>query len=173
MGAGVETAKEVKIFGLHRFLIARYRELADRYFRANRSLARRRAAWGTLLAALGTLGYYAAYGFIAWNTVRGEFSIGDLTFLAGSFRRLRQPGRRAGALPGRPVLVLRDRARDRLEAGRRAGAAADRPRLRVRERRLPLPGGGALGAARARLRAPRTAATSPTTTSPTCARTSA
>jgi ATP-binding cassette subfamily B protein len=35
---------------------------------------------------LGTLGYYVAYGYIAWRTVRGEFSIGDLTFLAGSFR---------------------------------------------------------------------------------------
>ena len=48
------------------------------------------AAWGTVLAALGTLGYYVAYAYIAWRTVRGDFTIGDLTFLAGSFRRLRQ-----------------------------------------------------------------------------------
>ncbi|MDR7192850.1 ABC transporter ATP-binding protein [Luteimonas terrae] len=89
-GASLETAKEVKIFGLHRFLIDRYRTLADGFFRANRSLARRRAVWGTLLAALGTLGYYVAYAYIAWRTVRGDFTIGDLTFLAGSFRRLRQ-----------------------------------------------------------------------------------
>lgn len=90
MGASVETAKEVKIFNLHRFLIARYRELAEKFYRASRALARRRAFWGTLLAALGTLGYYVAYGYIAWRTVRGDFSIGDLTFLAGSFLRLRQ-----------------------------------------------------------------------------------
>lgn len=90
MGASVETAKEVKIFNLHRYLIARYRELADKFFRANRSLARRRAVWGTLLATLGTAGYYIAYAYIAWRTVSGDFSIGDLTFLAGSFRRLRQ-----------------------------------------------------------------------------------
>ncbi|NYZ64169.1 ABC transporter ATP-binding protein [Luteimonas sp. SJ-16] len=89
-GASVETAKEVKIFGLHRFLIDRYRTLADGFYVANRALARRRALWGTLLAALGTLGYYIAYAYIAWRTVRGDFSIGDLTFLAGSFRRLRQ-----------------------------------------------------------------------------------
>ena len=31
-----------------------------------------------------------AYAYIAWRTVRGDFTIGDLTFLAGSFRRLRQ-----------------------------------------------------------------------------------
>ncbi|HBN52928.1 MAG TPA: ABC transporter ATP-binding protein [Stenotrophomonas sp.] len=90
VGASVETAKEVKIFNLHRFLIDRYRLLAERFYRANRTLARKRAFWGTLLAALGTLGYYAAYAYIAWRTIRGDFSIGDLTFLSGSFLRLRQ-----------------------------------------------------------------------------------
>jgi ATP-binding cassette subfamily B protein len=90
MGASVESAKEVKIFNLNRFFIARFRELSDRFFRANRLLARKRAIWGTLLATLGTLGYYVAYAYIAWRTVKGDFSIGDLTFLAGSFRRLRQ-----------------------------------------------------------------------------------
>ena len=89
-GASVESAKEVKIFNLHRFLVERYRTLAEGFYRANRALARRRAFWGTLLAALGTLGYYIAYAYIAWRTVRGDFTIGDLTFLAGSFRRLRQ-----------------------------------------------------------------------------------
>ena len=89
-GASVESAKEVKIFNLHRFLVERYRTLAWDFYKANRSLARRRAAWGALLAALGTLGYYIAYAYIAWRTVRGDFTIGDLTFLAGSFRRLRQ-----------------------------------------------------------------------------------
>ncbi|WP_246192105.1 ABC transporter ATP-binding protein [Pseudoxanthomonas sangjuensis] len=89
-GASVETAKEVKIFNLNRFLIERYRTLATKFYLANRALARRRAVWGTLLAALGTLGYYVAYAYICWRTVRGDFSIGDLTFLAGSFRRLRQ-----------------------------------------------------------------------------------
>ncbi|AXA84102.1 ABC transporter ATP-binding protein [Lysobacter oculi] len=90
MGASVETAKEVKIFGLNRFFIERFRTLSDKFYAANAKLAGQRAFWGTLLAALGTLGYYVAYGYIAWRTVRGDFSIGDLTFLAGSFRRLRQ-----------------------------------------------------------------------------------
>lgn len=89
-GASVETAKEVKIFNLHRFLIDRYRTLAQKLFIANRVLARRRAIWGTALAGLGSLGYYVAYAYIAWRTVNGDFSIGDLTFLAGSFLRLRQ-----------------------------------------------------------------------------------
>ncbi len=88
-GASVETAKEVKIFGLNTFLIERYRTLANRFFEANRRIAMRRAGWGSALTAIGTLAYYVAYAYIVWRTLHGDFSIGDLTFLAGSFRRLR------------------------------------------------------------------------------------
>ncbi len=87
-GASAETAKEVKIFGLHGFLIDRYRALAAGFYAANRRIALRRAGWGGLLAAIGTIAYYVAYAYIVWRTLHGEFSIGDLTFLAGSFRRL-------------------------------------------------------------------------------------
>ncbi|MEO8215578.1 MAG: ABC transporter ATP-binding protein [Acidobacteriota bacterium] len=88
-GASVETAKEVKIFGLNDFLIERYRTLATGFYDANRHLARRRAIWGSILTAIGTIGYYAAYAVITWRTLLGDFTIGDLTFLSASFRRLR------------------------------------------------------------------------------------
>jgi len=87
--ASVETAKEVKIFGLNGFLIDRYIRLAADFYAANRRLALRRAGWGGLFTAIGTVGYYLAYAYITWRTLTGEFSVGDLTFLAGSFRRLR------------------------------------------------------------------------------------
>ena len=88
-GASLETAKEVKIFGLNGYLIERFRKLAAEFYEANRRLATRRAVWGALLTSIGTVGYYVAYVFIAWRTLHGHLSIGDLTFLAGSFRRLR------------------------------------------------------------------------------------
>jgi ATP-binding cassette subfamily B protein len=87
--ASVETAKEVKIFGLNGFLIERYVRLAADFYAANRKLAVRRASWGGVFTAIGTIGYYLAYAYIAWRTLAGEFSVGDLTFLSGSFRRLR------------------------------------------------------------------------------------
>src|SRR5829696_3230691 len=87
--ASVETVKEVKIFGLNRWLIEHYRRLADSFYITNRRLALRRAGWGSLFAAIGTVGYYLAYAYIVWRTLSGAFSIGDLTFLAGSFARLR------------------------------------------------------------------------------------
>jgi len=88
--ASVDTAKEVKIFGLNDFLLERYRALAMSFYEANRKIAVQRAGVGGLLATIGTVAYYIAYAYIVWRTVHGEFSIGDLTFLAGSFRRLHQ-----------------------------------------------------------------------------------
>jgi len=89
VGASAQNAKEVKSFGLNAFLIARYRELSWSIYRANRRVALRRAGWGGLFTTVGTIGYYAAYAIIAWRTVHGDFSVGDLTFLSSSFRRLR------------------------------------------------------------------------------------
>ena len=86
LGSSVDTAKETKLFGLDEFLlIRRFRHFAERMFVDNRRLALRRAAWGGLFAALATVAYYLAYAIIVWRTVEGTFSVGDLTFLAGSF----------------------------------------------------------------------------------------
>jgi ATP-binding cassette subfamily B protein len=87
-GASDDTAKEVKVFNLSGFLTERYRTLAERFYRANRTLSVRRAGWGTGFAMVGSAGYYTAYGLILLRTVQGQLSLGDLTFLAGSFSRL-------------------------------------------------------------------------------------
>jgi ATP-binding cassette, subfamily B, bacterial len=87
--ASVETAKEVKIFGLNAFLIDRFRVLSQSFYAANRQIAQQRALWGAVFTSVGTLGYYLAYVWIIGSTLTGTLTIGDLTFLAGSFRRLR------------------------------------------------------------------------------------
>ncbi len=89
IGASDQTAKEVKIFNLPNFLADRFAEVAHRYYLVNRNLAIRRAGWGTLLTALGTAAYYGAYVFIIIQTVSGLITVGTLTFLAGSFQRMR------------------------------------------------------------------------------------
>jgi ATP-binding cassette subfamily B protein len=89
MGASDESAKEVKLFGLSSFLVGRYAKLSDKFYRENKQLAVRRNVVSTLLVTLGTLGYYGAYAVIIYRTVLGAFSIGTLTFLAGSFRQSR------------------------------------------------------------------------------------
>ena len=89
LGASIQSAKEVKIYGLGEYLTERYRRLAERFYAENRSLALRRAGLGGLLNMVGTGGYYAAYAIILGRTLTGSLSIGDLTFLAGSFAQSR------------------------------------------------------------------------------------
>ena len=97
-GASTGTAKEAKLFGLHGFLIDRYRTVSAAIRIENAAFARRRAVAGAGLAALGTVGYYAAYAYLAWRAATGALSVGDLAFLAASFLRLR--GLLAGLLGG-------------------------------------------------------------------------
>ncbi|PUZ23468.1 ABC transporter ATP-binding protein [Chitinophaga parva] len=89
LGASDDTAKEVKIFDLSDFIIDRFKTLSDKFYLDNKRLSIRRSVWGTVFALLGTAGYYGAYIFIIIRTVEGQLSIGDLTFLAGSFRQLK------------------------------------------------------------------------------------
>jgi ATP-binding cassette subfamily B protein len=89
LAASYETAKEVKVFGLETWLISRYRELADLCLREQMTLNRRRALGGAALVTIGTAGYYLAYAIVLVRTLRGELSVGDLTFLAGTFLRAR------------------------------------------------------------------------------------
>lgn len=89
IGASDETAKEVKIFSLADFLAERFKELSDKYYFENRKIVVRRAIWGSALSSVGTISYYGAYIFIISQTVAGLITIGTLTFLAGSFERMR------------------------------------------------------------------------------------
>ncbi len=89
LGASDETAKEVKLFSLSKFLVSRFKTLSNKFYRDNKKLSTRRAAWGTFFALLGSAGYYAAYIVMIMKTVDGALTIGTLTFLAGSFRQLR------------------------------------------------------------------------------------
>ena len=95
IGASDVSAKELKLFGLSDFLVGRYDRLSQEFYDANKRLAVRRSLVSSLLAVIGTLGYYGAYAVIIYLTVIGHrgpaglFTIGVLTFLAGSFRQSR------------------------------------------------------------------------------------
>lgn len=88
IGASDQFAKEVKSFNLAQFIADRFELLSHDYFKANRKLVVGRAAWGSLLSALGTLAYYGAYVFIIIQTVTGLITVGTLTFLSGSFKNM-------------------------------------------------------------------------------------
>src|SRR5258707_3738016 len=87
VGASDKTAKEVQMFGLAPWLTERYRDLSQRFYEENRNLSIRRGVVSALLSILGTVGYYGAYVVILIRAVKGDITIGTLTFLAASFGR--------------------------------------------------------------------------------------
>lgn len=89
IGASDQTAKEIKIFSLAGFLAERFRAISDKYYHENKKIAVKRAFWGSFLSLIGTAAYYGAYVFILIQTVTGIITVGTLTFLAGSFQRMR------------------------------------------------------------------------------------
>ncbi len=89
VGASDVTAKEVKLFGLSDYLANRFKNLSDTYYLMSKKLAKQRAGWGSVFNVIGTGAYYGAYLLIVFRTVAGIFTLGDLTFLSGSFNRLR------------------------------------------------------------------------------------
>jgi ATP-binding cassette subfamily B protein len=89
LGTDVESFKEVKVFNLGSFFVDRFQDLSAKIYCRNRQLAVRRAGWGGFYAMIGSTGYYLAYAMVIFRAIQGEFTIGDLTFVAGAFIRLR------------------------------------------------------------------------------------
>jgi ATP-binding cassette subfamily B protein len=81
VGGSKEAAKELKLFNLSDYLTGRFTALSQGIYEENVALNRRRLFWGGLLAIIGQLGYYGAYGYSIWRTIQGRYSIGDLALI--------------------------------------------------------------------------------------------
>ncbi|HMM65517.1 MAG TPA: ABC transporter ATP-binding protein [Dokdonella sp.] len=80
-------AKEVKLFGLGPMLLDRYRSIFHKLYKADRSLTLRRDSWGLGLGLIGTLTLYGAYAWIAFTTVMGRITLGQMTMYLMLFRQ--------------------------------------------------------------------------------------
>jgi ATP-binding cassette, subfamily B, bacterial len=89
LGASVQSAKEVKIFGLGRHLSKQYDQISEDIYQENKALAIRRATVGSALNLISTGGYYGAYVVVLVQTLAGGISVGTFTFLTGAFSRSR------------------------------------------------------------------------------------
>ena len=84
LGASKDSAKELKLFGLSKFLTDRFTAISDEIYVENVSLAKRRLLASALLSTLTTVGYYGAYAYVIFETLQGKMSVGTLTFLTGA-----------------------------------------------------------------------------------------
>jgi len=88
--ANDEHVKEVKLFGLGPHFLGRYRTIAETFYREDKRLAVRRAAWTQGLSLLGTTAFYAAYALMAVQAALGRLTLGTLTLYIVSLRQGQQ-----------------------------------------------------------------------------------
>ena len=82
--------KEVKLLRLGPRLLARYKEMSERFYREDRALALKRGGWGYLLSLIGSAAFYICYGTMAIGAAAGRLSLGNLTLYVASFRQGQQ-----------------------------------------------------------------------------------
>src|ERR1700682_6417443 len=72
-------AKEVKLFGLGRYFIDRYRLIGETYYGSQRRQVVRRYLTGFLWGNLSTIATSVTYLYVALQAIVGKLSLGDLT----------------------------------------------------------------------------------------------
>ncbi len=79
--------KEVKLFGLGRRFLDRYKAIFDKLYAEDRKLTLRRGLWGLGLGVVGTAAFYGAYVWIALAAVDGELTLGAMTMYVVVFKQ--------------------------------------------------------------------------------------
>lgn len=80
-------AKEVRIFNLGPLFIRRYRELRAWIRREKLRLVRRRMSGDLAGNGLAVIAMFAGFGFVAWRTLTGGLTLGDMVMYFGAFQR--------------------------------------------------------------------------------------
>jgi ATP-binding cassette, subfamily B, bacterial len=88
--ANDEHVKEVRLFGLGKMLLGRYRDLAELFFREDRALAVRRTEVTHVLSLLATATFYGAYVVMALAAAAGRLALGTMTMYVVAFRQGQQ-----------------------------------------------------------------------------------
>ncbi len=85
-----EHVKEVKVLGLSPLFLGRYREIGDRFYQEDKSLAIRRSIWAYLLSLLATGTFYVCYAVMGIGAAVGRITLGNLTLYIMAFRQGQQ-----------------------------------------------------------------------------------
>jgi ATP-binding cassette subfamily B protein len=84
VGGSKEAAKELKLFGLSKFLTTRFTNISNQILDENLALSRKRLIAVSLLSLLSTSGYYGSYIWVIYKTATHAFSYGTFVFLTQS-----------------------------------------------------------------------------------------
>jgi ATP-binding cassette subfamily B protein len=89
LGASLQSAKEVKIFGLADHLGRRFRRIFESFYEDNRRLAVHRAIHGTVVGIVPSVAFYGAYAYVVLRALGGYLSVGGLSLIVSAFSRSR------------------------------------------------------------------------------------
>jgi ATP-binding cassette, subfamily B, bacterial len=81
-------AKEIRVWGISRYLLDQVLVLRRRFQRENLSLSRSQAFGTAFGEVLSTCGYYASYLVVVLGVIAGRLTLGELTLYAGAFTRM-------------------------------------------------------------------------------------
>ena len=82
-----DSIKEVQLFDLGPTLLGRYRNIFHKLFKEERLLTLRREGWGFLLGILSSAAFYAAYGWVVFETATGKLTLGEMTMYLLVFKQ--------------------------------------------------------------------------------------
>jgi len=87
MLTGDQHAKEIRIFNLGSLFMRRFRDLRSQLRRERLAIATRRSIAELVTQAGATLAVFGSYAFIAYRTVQGAITLGDLVMYYQAFQR--------------------------------------------------------------------------------------
>lgn len=87
MLTGNDHAQELRLFGLGDLFVGQYRALRDRLRREGLALLKSRSVRELAAQSVATLAVFSAYVYIAWLTVQGGITLGDLVMYFQGFQR--------------------------------------------------------------------------------------
>jgi ATP-binding cassette subfamily B protein len=87
LGTSTSTVKEVKAFNLGNYLVEEFDTIGSRFVDQDAALSRKRNLVGAMLTTLGSIAYYAGYGYLVWKAGHRWITIGTLIFLSAAFQR--------------------------------------------------------------------------------------
>jgi ATP-binding cassette subfamily B protein len=87
MLTGGTHAKEIRLFGLGDIFISRFSDLRTKLRQEQFEITRKRSVADFGAQAAATLAVFGCFGFIAYRTVQGGITLGDMVMYFGAFQR--------------------------------------------------------------------------------------
>jgi ATP-binding cassette subfamily B protein len=82
-----QSFKEVRVLQIGAHLLDHYKQFKWREFREDRLLLKKRQTAGFFSGAVALVAYYLAYVYVVYEALKGNITVGDMTFYSGGFAR--------------------------------------------------------------------------------------